>query len=186
MVGNLTGTTISVTGNITGGNLSVGTGTITAGNIVNSNGNGVGNIGSSSLYFNTIFAKATSAQYADLAELYASDARYETGTVVVFGGAEEVTVSAIDSDHRVAGVISEKPSFVMNSMLQAEHVAIVALAGRVPCKIQGPVTKGDLLVSAGHGLARAESNPLPGTIIGKALANFSGSTGVIEVVVGRA
>jgi hypothetical protein len=186
IVGNLTGTTVSASGNITGGNLSVGTGTITVNNIINGSTNGTGNIGNATNGFNTIFAKATSAQYADLAELYEADARYETGTVVVFGGEKEVTVSAIDGDHRVAGVISEKPSFIMNSVLQAEHVAIVALAGRVPCKIQGPVTKGDLLVSAGNGVARSESTPLPGTIIGKALADFSGSTGVIEVVVGRA
>ena len=186
IVGNLTGTTVSASGNITGGNLSVGTGTITVNNIINGSTNGTGNIGNATNGFNTIFAKATSAQYADLAELYEADARYETGTVVVFGGEKEVTVSAIDGDHRVAGVISENPSFIMNSVLQAEHVAIVALAGRVPCKIQGSVAKGDLLVSAGNGVARSESTPLPGTIIGKALADFSGSTGVIEIAVGRA
>jgi hypothetical protein len=86
----------SVSGNITGGNLSVGTGTVTVGNIVNSNGNGVGNIGSSTTYFNTVFAKATSAQYADLAEKYTADADYEPGTVVMFGGLHEVTICVND------------------------------------------------------------------------------------------
>ena len=38
---------VSVTGNVQGGNVGVGTGTVTVGNIVNANGNGVGNIGSS-------------------------------------------------------------------------------------------------------------------------------------------
>ena len=74
----------------------------------------------------------------------------------------------------------------MNSVLQAEYVAVVALAGRVPCKIQGSTAKGDLLVAAGNGFARSESNPLPGTIIGKSLEEFTGSEGIIEVVVGRA
>jgi hypothetical protein len=103
-------TGISTTGNITGGNLSVGTGSITGGNIVNSNANGVGNIGSSTTYFNTVFAKATSAQYADLAENYLADTNYAPGTVVVFGGAAEITVTAEFSDERVAGVISTNPA----------------------------------------------------------------------------
>jgi len=49
------------------------------------NGNGVGNIGSSTTYFNTVFAKATSAQYADLAEIYCADGNYAPGTVSVVG-----------------------------------------------------------------------------------------------------
>ena len=61
----------------------------------------------------------------------------------------------------------------------------VALTGRVPCKVVGPVTKGAMMVSAGNGAARAESNPKIGSVIGKALANFDGEAGVIEVVVGR-
>jgi hypothetical protein len=143
----LTGGLISAAGNITGGNLSVGTGTITVGNIVNANGNGVGNIGSSTTYFNTVFAKATSAQYADLAEKYTADADYEPGTVVMFGGTAEVTVCSADACRRVAGVISTNPSYIMNGTLESAHVATVALTGRVPCKVTGTVRKGDLMVS---------------------------------------
>jgi hypothetical protein len=73
----------------------------------------------------------------------------------------------------------------MNSQLEGEHVVEVALLGRVPCKVVGPVAKGDMMVSAGNGRARAEANPKLGSVIGKALENFSGSEGVIEVVVGR-
>jgi hypothetical protein len=181
----ITGATVSVTGNITGGNLSVGTGTITGGNIVNSNANGVGNIGSATTYFNTVFAKATSAQYADLAEKYVADAAYAPGTVLVFGGTAEVTVNAVDADRRVAGVVSTNPSYTMNSGLEAEHVATVALTGRVPTLVVGPVHKGDLMVSAGLGRARAEADPRVGTVIGKALEDFDGAEGTIEVVVGR-
>jgi len=185
-VGNvLTGGLISAAGNITSGNLSVGTGTVTVGNIVNSNGNAVGNIGSSSTYFNRIFAQATTALYADLAEIYSADAEYSSGTVVSFGGDLEVTKSAVEGDNRVAGVISENPSYLMNSGLEAEHRAAVALTGRVPTLVIGPVRKGDMMVSAGNGWARASATPAMGTVIGKALVNFDGDSGIIEIVVGR-
>ena len=176
---------LSVTGNVTSGNLSVGTGTITGGNIVNSNANGVGNIGSATTYFNTVFAKATSAQYADLAEKYTADAAYAPGTVVVFGGQAEVTVNAVDSDTKVAGVVSTNPSYIMNGTLEAEHVATVALTGRVPTMVVGSVKKGDMMVAAGLGRARAEADPKVGSVIGKALEDFDGAEGTIEVVVGR-
>jgi hypothetical protein len=182
--GNITATTVSATGNITGGNLSVGNGTITAGNIVNSNSNTVGNIGSSSNYFNTVFAKATSALYADLAELYLADAEYSPGKVVSFGGEFEITGSNIDGDTKVAGIVSTNPSYLMNSGLTGKNIIAVTLQGRVPCSVTGTIRKGDMLVSNGDGSARAESNPSIGTVIGKALANFDGKIGIIEVVVG--
>jgi hypothetical protein len=185
-VGNvLTGGLISASGNITSGNLSVGTGTVTVGNIVNSNGNAVGNIGSSSTYFNQVFAQATTALYADLAEIYSADAEYSPGTVVSFGGNQEVTRSIVEGDNRVAGVISENPSYLMNSGLEAEHRAAVALTGRVPTLVIGPVAKGDMMISAGNGWARACATPAMGTVIGKALKNFDGDSGIIEIVVGR-
>ena len=183
--GVMTGSSISVSGAVTGASLTVGTGTITGGNIVNGNGNGIGNIGSSTVYFNTVFAKATSAQYADLAELYTADAEYEPGTVVEFGGAAEVTLSTKVGSTRVAGVVSTNPSYIMNASLQAEHVATVALQGRVPCKVIGPVSKGDMMVAAGNGYAKVDNNARAGTIIGKALDTLHDPYGVIEVVVGR-
>jgi hypothetical protein len=183
--GNISGGNLSVgTGNISGGNLSVSTGTVTVGNIVNGNANGVGNIGSSSTYFNTIFAQATSAVYADLAEKYTADAEYAPGTVVSFGGEAEVTASTADGDRRVAGVVSTNPSYIMNGALEGANVVTVALTGRVPCRVTGTVRKGDLMVSNGDGTARAEQDPRAGSIIGKALENFDGETGVIEVVIG--
>jgi hypothetical protein len=182
--------TVSATGAITGAaltgtSLTVSTGNVTAGNIVNANANGVGNIGSSTTYFNTVFAKATSAQYADLAEKYTADAEYAPGTVVSFGGSAEVTQSGTDADRRVAGVVSTNPSYIMNGGLDGANVVTVALTGRVPCRVTGTVRKGDMMVSNGDGTARAEADPKAGAIIGKALENFDGSTGVIEVVIGR-
>jgi hypothetical protein len=155
------------------------------GGIINANGNGVGNIGSSSVYFNTVFAKATSAQYADLAEKYVADAEYAPGTVLAFGGDQEVTLSTEAGSTRVAGVVSTNPSYIMNAGLTGEHVAMVALQGRVPCRVVGPVSKGDMMVAAGNGYAKVDNNTRAGTIIGKALENFAGAEGTIEVVIGR-
>jgi hypothetical protein len=147
--------------------------------------NAVGNIGQTDNRFNTVFATATSALYADLAEKYVADAEYAPGTVLVFGGSTEVTVDATDADRRVAGVVSTNPAYIMNDGLSADHVATVALTGRVPCLVTGLIRKGDLMVTAGLGRARAEADPRVGTVIGKALEDFDGESGTIEVVVGR-
>jgi hypothetical protein len=171
-------------GNVFASNVDVSTGTIFCGNIVNINANSVGNIGELVKPFNTVFALATSAQYADLAEKYAADATYAPGTVVSFGGTKEVTITIVTSDTRVAGVVSTNPSYRMNDGLQSEHTAMVALTGRVPTSVTGTVRKGDLMVAAGNGVAHACAAPAVGTVIGKALADSEGDA-VIEVVVGR-
>ena len=181
-------TSLAVTGNLSSGNISTTDATattITTSSIIKSGSNGVGNIGSSTSVFNTVHAKATSAQYADLAEMYAADADYEPGTVVCFGGAAEITECNIDSSPLIAGVVSTAPAYIMNSGLVSEHVVAVALTGRVPCRVVGPVKRGQMMVSAGDGCARAELKPDIGTVIGKALSDFDGTTGIIEVVVGR-
>ena len=132
----------------------------------------------------TFQGTATSAQYADLAERYTSDAIYEPGTVVSFGGDAEVTMTSDSMDSRIAGVVSTNPGFLMNDGLEGTNVA-VALTGRVPVKVTGTIRKGDMLVSAGEGYAKAEANPRLGSVIGKALEDFNGTSGIIEVVVGR-
>ena len=177
-------TTISATGNITGGNLITG-GSIATNGITNTGGNGVGNIGNATGYFNTVFAKSTSALYADLAEFYVADAVYEPGTVLSFGGSNEVTLSNTSSDARVAGVVSTNPAHVMNSGNNHEFATIVALTGRVPTRVVGTVRKGDMMVSSGNGHAQASNQPVMGSIIGKALEDFDGETGIIEVVIGK-
>jgi hypothetical protein len=153
--------------------------------IVNGGTNGVGNIGAFGQGFNTVFAKAATAEYADLAECYSSDADYAPGTVVMFGGTAEVTLCTAAACSKVAGVISTNPAYLMNSGLIANHVATVALVGRVPVQVQGPVEAGDMMVSAGNGRARAETNPTMGTVIGKAVQSHAGELGTIEIVVGR-
>lgn len=182
------------TSNISGGNLTTaGILTVNSGNavsaIVNGGGNGVGNIGSSTKYFNTVFAKATSAQYADLAEMYQGDQTYMPGTVVEFGGTHEVTITTVESSTRIAGVVSTNPSYIMNSGLTGLNSVPVALTGRVPCQVLGPVRKGDRLVSSmipGVAQALDESTYRPGCMVGKSLDDWSeSSVKLIEVVVGR-
>jgi hypothetical protein len=142
-------------------------------------------IGSSSKKYNTIYAKATSAQYADLAEVYESDAEYDVGTVVVFGGSKEITHSTIGNDTSVAGVISENPAYLMN----ADQTGLpVALIGKVKCKVAGHIKKGDMLSTHAsyNGVAKKAHDPAPGTIIGKALEDYdSTEIGMINIVVGR-
>jgi hypothetical protein len=191
----ITNGTSSVTVISSGGNIRANVGGATVGTfyssglsvpgIINSGSNGVGNIGSESTFFNTVFAKATSAQYADLSEMYEADQIIESGTVVCFGGTKEVTMCQEDACRRVAGVISTNPSYLMNSGQTGNYVVPVALTGRVPVKVTGIIRKGDMMVATSNGRARAEADPVMGSVIGKALADFDGQEGVIEVVVGR-
>lgn len=145
-------------------------------------------LGSASLRYSNIYAvtfrgNATSANYADLAEMYAADTDIEPGTVVMIGGEAEVTTCMIDHCSNVIGVVSTDPAHLMNAGLTGMAVA-VALRGRIPCKVQGIIKKGDMLVSAGNGCARAENNPRIGAVIGKALSDYDGTEpGIIEIVV---
>ena len=150
------------------------------------------NLGASARKWNTVYASvfdgtATSAQYADLAENYLADADYEEGTVVVFGGEEEVTVTNTKGNTRVAGVVSTNPAHLMNSALQGDHVTAIGLQGRVPCKVLGLVNKGDMLVTASiPGYAIVNNTPGVGQVIGKAVGNKpDDGKGIVEVVVGR-
>ena len=137
--------------------------------------------GSGNFSAGTITATATQAQYADLAERYLADADLEPGTVVMFGGDAEIKACDTDGCHAVAGVISTDPAYLMNSETDGLPVA---LTGRVPTKVTGPVAKGDLMVSSGmSGHAKADNNAQAGRIIGKAIGSSEGGEAVIEVLV---
>jgi hypothetical protein len=147
------------------------------------------NLGISTKKWNTVYANlfngtASAARYADLAENYVADKAYEAGTVLEFGGEFEVTLASAETP-ALAGVVSTDPAYLMNSECKGEHTVALALQGRVPCKVIGPVKKGNMLTSAGNGFAKVANNPQIGTIIGKALEDFNGGLGVIEVAVGR-
>ena len=167
------GTSVSVNNQTSGGNFSIGvniggtptpalsvlgtTGVVGVLGVSNLNaGNGVGNIGSATNYFNRVFATATTALYADVAERFAADQEYLPGTVVELGGSAEITCSNTELSDNVFGVISTQAAYLMNGGAgsDATHPP-VAMTGRVPVRVTGVVRKGDRLVSAGKGLARA-------------------------------
>jgi len=126
------------------------------------------------------------ATYADLAERYVADEAYEPGTVVVLGGENEVTIENVADSHKVAGVVTTNPAYIMNALLEGENVVEVALIGRVPCKVMGPVNKGDLLTTATiPGYAYANNAASAGRIVGKSLENFNGELGIVEIMVGK-
>lgn len=133
----------------------------------------------------TFSGTATTANYADLAELYLSDYAYEAGTVVRVGGEFEVTATDGNHNHSVLGVISAYPAYLMNNQL--ENGIPVALKGRVPVKVVGSVNKGDRLVGAAEGHAEANNDSPHGFAI--ALEDFvakksgKGKYGMIEAVV---
>lgn len=127
--------------------------------------------------------------YADLAEYYKGEEAYEVGTVVCFGGTEEVHVSDVKGSRRVAGIVSTNPAYIMNQGCSGIPVA-VALQGRVPCKVTDTCEKGDVMVSDGQGGATAWYHVAtimhPGMTLGKAIEDkTSKELSIIEVAVGR-
>ena len=137
--------------------------------------------GSGNFSAGVITATATAARYADLAEKYSTDSELDAGTVVQFGGDAEVHACNIEGTHAVAGVISTDPAYLMNAEGEGQAVA---LTGRVPCKVSGPVATGDLLVASSlDGHAKSDNNARAGTIVGKAIGSNEAGEGVIEVLV---
>jgi len=149
--------------------------------------NAVGNIGSTSSYFNRLFATATTALYADVAERFAADEELAPGTVVELGGTAEITRSKQDLSENVFGVISTNAAYLMNGGAGEDNThPPVAMTGRVPVQVIGVVRKGDRLVSAGDGVARA-AQPGEATafnVIGRALVDKpTPGPGTIEAIV---
>jgi hypothetical protein len=200
-------TTVSAAGNVTGGNVIFGSGiisgsgNITGGNLVTSGTAGIlsvnsithtgtnaaGNIGSSSSYFNQVFATATTALYADVAERFWADEILEPGTVVELGGSAEITRSLRELSENVFGVISTRAAYLMNGGAgENDTHPPVAMTGRVPVKVIGTVRKGDRLVSAGAGIARAAlaGEVTAFNVIGRSLVDKpTPESGTIEAIV---
>ena len=136
-----------------------------------------------------LYGTATAALYADLAEMYTSDAEYEPGTVVKIGGEAEVTQTTEAFCPEVFGIVSTDPAHLMNSGVAGVPVA---LEGRVPCRVIGPVRKGQRLVSSEvPGVARAVSDYERQEaldwyrIVGRALSDkTTEGIALLEVVVG--
>jgi hypothetical protein len=125
------------------------------------------------------------AVYADIAEKYATDAQYEPGTVVMFGGDKEVTIANLPSTTKVAGIVTTEPAQILNTNL--EDAVAIALVGRVPCKVVGTIFKGDMLVVSDiPGVLTSSVAPKTGSLVAKALEFYNSTeVGFIEVMVAR-
>lgn len=152
--GPLTG---NVTGDVTGGTGSFTGLTITGTTIsrtIRPSVDATYDLGTSSFGYNVVYAKATSAQYADLAENYDTDEQYPVGTVVMVGGNREVTASSFGK--RAIGVVSENPAYLMNSQGKGQPIA---LKGKVKVRVKGFIAKGDELIADNQGFAtRVDAN----------------------------
>jgi len=163
-------------------------GSVALAGILSPDANNTRDFGTSSLRYKTMFAttfngESTSAQYADVAENFSADAVYSPGTVVALGGVEEITRVNEELADNVFGVISNKPAYLMNAGLDGSPVAV---AGRVPVQVLGQINKGDRLVSAGNGLARAalEGEATSFNVIGRAIqSKKTQEQGVVEAFV---
>ena len=139
------------------------------------------------IHATTFSGQSTSAQYADLAERFAADNVYTPGTLMALGGAEEITQVNEENTENVFGVISSRAAYLMNAGAgdNDTHPAI-AISGRVPVRVIGEVRKGDRLVSAGNGLARAGSQDeiTAFNVVGRALENkYTSNEGLVECFV---
>jgi hypothetical protein len=170
----------SIIGNIYVANVFVGGTILPQANVVS-------NIGSPTLWFNTFHGVSVQAQYADLAERFETDRPYEPGTVVALGGIKEITSEQEELSEDVFGVISTKAAYLMNGAAGSNEThPPVAVNGRVPVKAIGIIRKGDRLVSAGNGLARAGAKHeiSPFNVIGRSLQDkLDTGEGVIEAIV---
>lgn len=192
----LTGNVVT-TANVSAGNITL-TGNITAGNVI-ATANVVADVlvGTTKLQTTLITTGSAAtagtitgtwalsvgskleATYADLAEKFSSDDVYEPGTIVKIGGEFEITKELATASDDVLGVISTNPAYLMNSTSSGLPVV---LSGRVPVKVIGKVNKGDRLISAGDGLARAASlNEITAfNVIGRSLENkYTQDQGII-------
>lgn len=151
-------------------------------------------LGSNSLKFANVYStnfvgRASSALYADLAEIYRSDRVYPAGTLISLGGLAEITVSAAEGSSDVFGVISTAPAYLMNNIVNKDEFDLpVALTGRVPCRVIGTVKKGQRLMASGLEGAACAWNESYGllAIVGRSLVDkHTSNVETIEIFVGK-
>jgi len=149
----------SVTGNVTGNLTSTGAntmGTLTMGGNLTSKAilpdtDASYDIGTSLKGYNTVYAKATSAQYADLAEMYLTDKPYPVGTVMYVHDVD--TLADARAGEIPVGVISEYPAFLMNNTQAMSNGQSIALKGRVPVRVIGSCKAGQPVYVGEYGVA---------------------------------
>lgn len=139
------------------------------------------------IYAITFDGQATEASYADLAERFEADVTMEPGTVVMLGGAEEITRVNEELSDDIFGVISTQPGYLMNAKAGTNEThPPVAMSGRVPVRVTGAVKKGERLVSAGNGVARAATKDelTSFNVIGRSLEDkITEGEGTVEAIV---
>jgi hypothetical protein len=174
-----------IVGSVADNDLSITGGTMTGSILVGTDD--AYDLGSSTKQWRTIYGHEVESTYADLAERYEADKKLAVGTVVVFGGDKEVTECLEEIDVSVAGIISGKPALKMNSDAGSDDThPYIALKGRVPCQVIGPVSKGDLLVtSSTPGFAKSVGKRDMGcAVFAKAIeTNLENGRKLVEVVV---
>ena len=145
------------------------------------------NLGNVTSWYNSIYGRSIQAAYADLAERFEADAEYAVGTVVELGGSAEITVAKDELSETVFGVISKQAAYLMNAAKGTDSThPPVAISGRVPVNVVGKINKGDRLVSAGNGVARAAAKTeiTPWNVIGRSLQNkLDDGYGEVEAIV---
>jgi hypothetical protein len=145
------------------------------------------NLGSTTQWWDNIYGTAIHARYADVAERFEADTYIMPGTVVELGGAKEICAVGEELSENILGVISTQAAYLMNSGAGTDIThPPVAVSGRVPVRVIGPIRKGDRLVSAGNGLARAgaRNEISPWNVIGRALTSkTTPGEGIIEATV---
>ena len=139
------------------------------------------------MWAGTFRGTSITAQYADLAERFEADQPYDAGTVVELGGSAEITRVTAELSEEVFGVISTRAAYLMNGGAGSDDThPPVAVSGRVPVRVVGKIKKGDRLVSAGNGIARAayRNELTPWNVIGRSLEDkLDSSEGTIEAIV---
>jgi hypothetical protein len=173
----VSGTDVTLRNQTSGGNLYFGV-------------NVAGNVSPTLTMFGAngaISGNQINANYADVAERFEADEVMLPGTVVELGGAAEITQVDTDLSENVFGVISTRAAYLMNSSAgsDATHPP-VAMTGRVPVNVVGQVLKGDRLVSAGNGQARAAraGEATAFNVIGRALKDkIDTGVGTVEAIV---
>ena len=181
-------TSLTGTANKVSVNQSQGAVTVTLPNTLDITVQSLRSTGSSQVFGAWTLASGATFQatYADLAERYHADAEYESGTVLIIGGPNEVTTTSVRANTSVAGIVSTNPAYTLNAQAGDDKThPYIALKGRVPCKVVGPISKGDLLVTSrvpGYAV-KANDDDHPNAVLGRALQDFMGTQGVIEVMV---
>jgi len=178
-IGNTSPSTGAFTNLVINGTVSVIGGTITANANLVPSSNIAYNLGSTTAWWNYVYGNAVHAQYADLAENYLTDQEYEPGTVVVVGGDAEVTACNAHGQDNVIGAVSTNPAYLMNGASGGQPIA---LKGRVPLKVYGPIMKGQRL-STSHEPGYAEYAAGAYSFAIALETNISLGTKIIEAII---